>query len=309
MIVPVLNEQETLLEFYHRSTEALSLLHCTYEIIFINDGSRDRSESIIKEIIHHDKNVKLINFSRNFGQQIAITAGLDYAKGEAAIVLDSDLQDPPELIPEMIKKWKEGYQVVYAKRKVRLGETLIKKLSSKLFYRLINKLSTDTIPLDVGDFRLLNRQVIDDLKEMREINRYVRGMTAWLGYRQTSVEFVREKRYAGDTKYSLSALTAYAIGAIVSFSYKPLRLAIYLGFLTAFAGLICLIFVIFHSLFTSNTSSGWASLISVSLLFNGIILLVLGIIGEYIGRIFTETKKRPLYIIESKIGWDDQSNE
>jgi polyisoprenyl-phosphate glycosyltransferase len=242
----------------------------------------------------------LLDFSRNFGHQIAITAGMDYARGDAIVIIDADLQDPPELIPQMIEKWREGYEVVYAKRAKRKGETLFKKWTASMFYRTLNALTEVDIPLDTGDFRLMDRKVVDAMRSIREKNRFVRGLVSWVGFRQTAIEFVREERFAGETKYPLKKMLRFSMDGITSFSYKPLKLATYLGFAISFASFAYLVISLGQKLFTTSTVAGWASLIACVLLLNGVILIILGILGEYVGRIYDETKNRPLYILRNR---------
>ena len=250
--------------------------------------------------------MRLLSFSRNFGHQTAITAGMDAASGQAIVVIDADLQDPPEVILEMIAKWKEGYDVVYGQRISREGETWFKKLTAKAFYRILKSLTSVDIPVDTGDFRLIDRKVCDVLSSLTEKNRYVRGLVSWVGFRQTAVRFHRKERFAGETKYPLKKMLKFAMDGITTFSYKPLKLTTYVGFLVSFCSFIYLLVVICLKLFTDRTVSGWASTLSVSLLFNGVILMMLGIIGEYIGRIYDETKNRPLYVIRERKGFNDE---
>jgi len=297
IVVPVYNEEAVILETYGRLKKVMDSLNESYEIVLVNDGSRDKTAAIAAEICEMDKNVKFIDFSRNFGHQIAITAGMDYAAGQAIVVIDADLQDPPEVILKMIEKWKEGFDVVYGKRKERKGESFFKKATAKAFYRLLRSMTNVDIPVDTGDFRLIDRKVCDALKKVNEKNRYIRGIISWLGFKQTGVEFTRDKRFAGVTKYPLRKMIRFAFDAITSFSYKPLKLASYLGFLLSLCSFVYLLFVIYQRLFTDNTIPGWASTMAINLLFNGIVLLILGIIGEYIGRIYDEAKGRPLYLV------------
>jgi dolichol-phosphate mannosyltransferase len=297
IIVPVFNEELVIHETYKRLKAIMDSLDDPYEIIFVNDGSRDNTAVIVQSICETDSNVKLIDFSRNFGHQIAITAGMEYSNGKAIVVIDADLQDPPEIIPEMVKKWREGYDVVYGKRIERKGETFFKSFTSKVFYRLLKRLTDFDIPVDTGDFRLIDRKVCDALARITERNRYVRGIISWLGFRQTGVEFVREKRFAGETKYPLKKMLKFAFDAITSFSYKPLKLASYAGILLSLASFVYLLVVVYLRLFTNSTIQGWASTLAVSLFFNGVVLLIMGIIGEYIGRIYDEVKGRPLYVV------------
>jgi len=302
VIIPVYNEEKVIGETYNRLKATLDSTSVPYELIFIDDGSRDSSKDIIKTLCQKDQKVKLIAFSRNFGHQTAISAGLDHASGKALIIIDADLQDPPSVILEMIKKWKEGYEVVYGQRTGRKGEGIFKKMTAAVFYRLFKSLSQYDMPLNAGDFRLIDLKVAEALKSFREKNRYLRGLISWLGFKQTKVEYVREERFAGQTKYSLSKMLKLSWDAITSFSYIPLRLAAYLGFLVSGLSFIYLLVVIYQALFTNTTVPGWASLIAINLLFNGIVLIILGIFGEYLGRIYEETKNRPLYIISDKIG-------
>lgn len=305
VVIPVYNEGQTLYEFHTRITQVMTSLNTPYELVFVNDGSRDDSREILSALAEKDPAIKLINFSRNFGHQIAITAGMDYSSGDAVVVIDADLQDPPELIVDMLAKWREGYEVVYARRIKRKGETWFKKATAAVFYRVLNKMSSVPIPMDVGDFRLVDRSVVNALKEVRESNRFVRGLVSWVGFKQTAVDYVREPRYAGETKYPLHKMLSFAINAIISFSYKPLRAATYLGFFSVLAGMLYLGTIIFQKLFTDTLVPGWTSLMAVNILYNGIILIILGIVGEYIGRIFTECKQRPLYIVDSTVGWEN----
>ena len=309
IVVPVYNEDEVIIESYKRLKQVLDSLQETYEILFVNDGSKDKTAAIISELCEMDINLKLINFSRNFGHQIAITAGMDFAVGDAIVVIDADLQDPPEVIPKMIAKWKEGYDVVYGKRLERQGETFFKKLTAKIFYRFLKKMTDVEIPVDAGDFRLIDRKVCDALKQVNERNRYIRGLISWLGFKQTGVEFTRDKRFAGETKYPLKKMLKFAFDAITSFSYKPLTLAAYSGMIVSLFSFAYLIVVIYLKLFTDITYPGWASILAVNLFFNGIILIILGIIGEYIGRIYDEAKGRPLYLVSHLKNFDkDQKN-
>lgn len=304
VVVPVYNEELVIRETYKRLKSVMDGLNEPYELIFVNDGSRDATAAIAKGICEEDRNVKFISFSRNFGHQVAITAGMDYSRGEAVVVIDADLQDPPEVITEMLKKWKEGYDVVFGQRIKRQGETFFKKLTAKLFYRFLKSMTDVDIPVDTGDFRLIDRKVCDALKSVNERNRYVRGIISWLGFRHTGVQFVREKRFAGETKYPFRKMVRFAFDAIASFSYKPLKLASYSGVTISFLSFLYLLVVLYQRLFTGSTIAGWASILAVSLFFNGIILVMLGIIGGYIGRIYDEVKGRPLYIVRDAVNFD-----
>jgi len=302
IVAPVYNEEETIREFYKRLISVMDSIKESYEIIFVNDGSKDRSLEIMKEFHSQDKRVKIIDFSRNFGHQIAITAGMDYALGNTVVIIDADLQDPPEVIPRFIEKWKEGFEVVYGIRESREGEGVFKKLTAKIFYRILQRIIDIKIPLDAGDFRLIDRKVVDSLKEIRERSRFVRGLTSWVGFKQGGILYKREKRFAGHTKYSLKKMLKLAVDAAFSFSNFPLRIAGYFGFLIAGLSFLYLIYVIILKLFTNILISGWTSLIVAVLFLGGVQLICLGIIGEYIGRIGEEVKHRPLYIIKEVIG-------
>ncbi|MGD0584248.1 MAG: glycosyltransferase family 2 protein [Oryzomonas sp.] len=306
VVVPVFNEEAVIYESYSRLKGVLEGLNEPYELIFVNDGSHDATPVIVRAICKSDTSVRMIDFARNFGHQTAITAGMDYASGDAVVVIDADLQDPPEVIPEMIAKWREGFDVVYGRRAQRKGETFFKRFTSAAFYRLLHKLTDVDIPVDTGDFRLIDRKVCDALKGVKERNRYVRGIISWLGFRQTGVEFVREKRFAGETKYPFKKMLRFAFDAITSFSYKPLKLATYIGSTVSFGGFAYLLVVIYQKLFTSTTITGWASMMAVTLFFNGVVLMMLGIIGEYIGRIYDEAKGRPLYVVREELNFARQ---
>lgn len=303
VVVPMYNEEEVIPRTYRRLKGVMDGTGEPYEFVFVNDGSRDRSAEIVKELCQTDPNVRLIDFSRNFGHQVAISAGMDYAQGKAVIVIDADLQDPPEVIPDMIRKWKEGYDVIYGKRLKRKGETVFKKTTALMFYRLLRSLTSVDIPVDTGDFRLIDRKVCDALSGLKEKNRFIRGMVSWVGFNQTSVEYVREERAAGETKYPLKKMIRFALDAITSFSYKPLKLATYIGFVLSLSSFLYLLIVLYQKLFTNSTEPGWASIIAINLFFNGIVLLMLGVIGEYIGRIYDESKNRPLYIVKETKGF------
>ncbi|NQW42907.1 MAG: glycosyltransferase family 2 protein [Bacteroidetes bacterium] len=306
VVVPCYNEQEVFAESYKRLTETLSQLDATkyhYELIFVNDGSKDNTLLLINEAITKDNKVKGINFSRNFGHQIAITAGLDNCKGDCAVVIDADLQDPPAVILQMVQKWEEGYDVVFGKREERAGESAFKLITAKWFYRFINRLSDVDIPLDTGDFRLMDRNALNQFLSMRESYRFVRGMIAWIGFNQTFVTYDRESRFAGTTKYPFKKMLRLASDAILSFSNTPLKIATFVGFATSIVAFIGILYAIYMRTFTNNYVEGWTLLMISILMIGGIILLVLGIIGEYVGRIYGEIKQRPLYIIKDKIGF------
>ncbi len=309
IIIPVYNESEVIRETYNRLLTVMNQTKQSYELIFVNDGSTDTTAAIIREFIAKDKNVKLIDLSRNFGHQIAISAGMDSASGDAIVIIDADLQDPPEVILQMIEKWKEGYEVVYGKRIKRKGESFFKNITAKLYYRLLKQMTSVDIPVDTGDFRLIDKKVREVFLTLTEKNRYVRGLISWAGFKQTAVEYVRDERFAGTTKYPLKKMIKFALDGITSFSNKPLKLAIYTGMALSALSFIYLLVVVIQKLFTYTTIIGWASIIAVNLFFNGIILMFLGIIGEYIGRIYEEAKNRPLYVIREKIGFDNEGDE
>ncbi len=303
LVVPVFNEEAVIEETNRRLSAVMTELHESFEIIYINDGSRDQTGLLLRGLCDADPRIKLLSFSRNFGHQTAITAGMDYACGDAVIVIDADLQDPPEIIPKMIERWQEGYEVVYGLRASREGETAFKKRTAKMYYKLLNKMADVDIPADVGDFRLIDAKVRDALMTIPEHNRYVRGLISWLGFRQTSVEFTRSSRFAGETKYPLRKMIRLGIDGITSFSYKPLKIGIGLGAVLSVFSFCFLLFVFIGRLFNLVVMEpGYASLMCVILFFFGILLIMMGIIGEYIGRIFEEVKGRPLYIISDRTG-------
>lgn len=303
VVVPLFNEELVIDESYKRLKQVMGSTKENYEIIFVNDGSRDRTIDKVKSICNNDKNIKLINFSRNFGHQAAITAGMDLALGEAVIVIDADLQDPPEVMLKMIEKWKEGYQVVYGKRVKRQGETFFKKFTAKMFYRILKSMTTIDIPVDTGDFRLIDRKVCDAMIALPEKNRYVRGLVSWVGYKQTCVEFVRQERFAGETKYPLKKMMKLALDGITSFSYKPLIISGYFGSMAFLGGIVTSIFIIIKNIFNRTEVINFALIMSINIMMFGLILGSIGVMGQYIGRIFDESKGRPIYIIESTINY------
>jgi len=302
IVIPVYNEEAVIDQTYRRMKKVMDLTKESYELIFVNDGSCDHTTDMIKGFRDQDDAVKIITFSRNFGHQIAITAGMDYASGAAVVVIDADLQDPPELILEMIEKWKEGFDVVYAKRTKRKGETFFKKQTAHLFYRIL-KVSTDLeIPTDTGDFRLLDRRVCEELKRLPEKNRYVRGLVSWVGFRQTAVEYERDERLAGETKYPLKKMIKLSLDGLTSFSFKPIKMAIYTGGILIFLGLISLAGMLLLKLSTASVIVGWNLVMAMQLVLTGILLTMMGLIGEYIGRIYDEVRNRPLYIVSECYG-------
>jgi dolichol-phosphate mannosyltransferase len=305
IVVPVLNEQETLSEFYRRTKDVFLKLSVAHEIIFVDDGSSDDSLRTIQKMHNSDSNVKCVSFSRNFGHASAITAGLNYAKGDAVVVMDADLQDPPEVLPSFFEKWQEGKKVVYGVRTKR-KEWLLKRFAYWAFYRLFKRLaSLKDVALDAGDFALIDRAVVGQLKQMPERNRFLRGMRSWVGYEQCGVTYERASRYAGSTKYPFKKLMKLAFDGIFSFSYIPLRLATYLGFVVAFIALLGIIIVFYLRIAYGVIGIPGFSSTIIAILFIGAIQLVsIGILGEYIGRIYDEVKQRPTYVIGKKIGLD-----
>jgi len=300
IIAPIFNEIESLPELYRRVSATMDQVGEPWELILVDDGCTDGSTDKILELAEKDKRIRPLIFARNFGHQIAVTAGWDHAHGEAVVIIDADLQDPPEIIPDLIAKWKEGYEVVYAIRSEREGETWFKKLTASLFYRLIYRITDVKIPLDTGDFRLLDRKVVDVLKTMRERHRFPRGMAAWVGFKQVGVEYKRAVRFAGQTKYPFKKMLKLALNAITGFSYFPLQLASYVGFLSAGVSIVAIPVVIILRLTGSQAFTGQASTLLAVLFLGGVQLISLGILGEYIGRLYDEAKGRPLYIIRNK---------
>lgn len=305
IVAPCYNEEQSLPELYRRIKEVMDQTNDSWELVLINDGSADRTAELMRELHAADSRVHFIDFARNFGHQIAVTAGMDYAQGEAVVLIDADLQDPPELILEMIEKWKAGYHVVYAVRKERKGESWFKLFTAKAFYRLIYRITEVEIPMDTGDFRLMDRKVVDAMKSMTERHRFIRGMTSWVGFRQTGVQYVREERFAGETKYPLRKMMKFAMNAITGFSYLPLQMATYLGFTIAGLSAIGVIAVIIARLSGSQAFFGQATTLIMVLFLGGVQLISLGIIGEYLGRIYDEVKNRPMYVVNEAVGFDD----
>lgn len=308
ILAPVFNEEPVLPELYRRVRQVMDATPYAWELVLVNDGSRDRSAEVIRQLHEQDSRVKGISFSRNFGFQVAVTAGLDYARGRAVILADADLQDPPEVFPRMLEKWEEGYDVVYGVRASREGETWFKVLTAKLFYRLIYRITDVEIPLDTGDFRLMDRRVVNAVRRMPERNRFLRGMVPWIGFRQVGIPYERRARYAGESKFnSVRQMLPFAIDAITSFSYMPLQLATYMGFGLAGASLIAIVIVIVLRLFgPSSPLVGQATTLVVVLFLGGVQLISLGIIGEYLGRIYDEVKGRPLYLIDETWGYGEE---
>jgi dolichol-phosphate mannosyltransferase len=307
VVAPVFNEAETLPEFYRRMRPILDGMDGPAELILINDGSRDASLDIMHQLRAQDSRVKIIGFSRNFGHQIAITAGIDFAEGDAVAIIDSDLQDPPEVILQMVAKWKEGFELVYAQREKRQGETFFKLLTATFFYRLIRQLASIDIPPDTGDFRLIDRKVVLALRQLREHHRFMRGLSIWVGYKQTGIQYVRQERFAGSTKYPLQKMIKFAADAITSFSYLPLQMATTVGFWISAVSLVAIPIVAILRLMGHDPFRGQATTLISVLFLGGVQLISLGIIGEYLGRIYDEVKHRPLYLTSEAPPRPDQS--
>lgn len=298
-MVPVFNEEDVLGEFYKRTSETLDAIPFETEIIFVNDGSTDSSLEFMTRLQSHDPRVAIIDLSRNFGKEAAMTAGLDHSSGDAVVIIDADLQDPPELIPEMIKYWQDGYDVVFARRSSRHGETFLKKFTAKIFYRVMQRFSRVPIPQDTGDFRLMSRRAVDSLGRIRETHRFMKGLFAWIGYPQKAILYQRDPRYAGETKWNYWKLWNFAIEGITSFTEAPLKLATYLGLFTALIAFVYSAWMIFKTIMYGNPVAGYPSLMVVVLFLGGVQLMSIGIIGEYLGRTFSESKHRPLYFVNT----------
>ncbi|HPA78084.1 MAG TPA: glycosyltransferase family 2 protein [Kiritimatiellia bacterium] len=303
MVVPFLNEQENIPVLYDRVCKAMEGQPEQFEILFVNDGSSDGSPDWIRNKAKEDPRVRMITFSRNFGHQLAITAGMDYADGDAVVIMDADLQDPPEVIPQLLEKWREGNEVVYAVRAARVGETWLKKFLAATFYKIFHAMAKVNVPLNTGDFRLVDRKVVESLREVRELHRFVRGLTCWVGFRQCAVHYERAARLAGETKYPVWKSMNLAWDAITSFSGTPLRWVTGIGLLFSLCGLVFMLHIVIQTLLHPETvAQGWASLAALTLIMGGVQLICIGLLGQYVSRIFEETKKRPLYLIREKIG-------
>lgn len=301
IVVPCYNESEAIFLSAERLFRILKSDHdIDFEYIFVNDGSSDDTYSKLLQIKKNSiLKIKIINLSRNFGHQLAVTAGIDESSGDAIVLIDADLQDPPELIPDMIKKWQDGYDVVYGRRKVRYGESAFKLVTAKYFYEVLNKLSDVPIPLNTGDFRLMDSKVANQLKKMPEKHRFIRGMVSWVGFKQIGIDYEREPRIAGESKYPLKKMIAFALDGIISFSTKPLKISMYLGLSTALIAFIGIVYAVLLRIFTDSWVEGWTALIISILFIGGVQLVSIGILGEYVGRIYTEVKARPNYIKDS----------
>lgn len=297
IIVPIYNEEGSLPVLYERMQSVMDSTGESWELVLVDDGSQDQSSAMILNLAEKDKRVRPVILARNFGHQIAVTAGLDHARGDAIVIIDADLQDPPEVILELIEKWREGFEVVYAVRETREGETFFKKWTARLFYRLINKITSMQIPVDTGDFRLIDRKVVNVLNQMREHHRFLRGMSVWVGFRQTGVKYKRAARYAGETHYPLRKMIKLAMTAITGFSFFPLQAATYMGFVASGISIITIPVVIVMRLMGNQQFLGQATTLISVLFLGGVQLIFLGVLGEYIGRIYDEVRNRPLYIV------------
>ena len=301
VVIPCFNEEEVISETIHQILAfADDVQGMAVEIIFVDDGSKDRTLEILEDASDLDSRIKVIGFARNFGHQLAVTAGIDFSHGNAVVLIDADLQDPPYVIHQMISKWKEGFDVVYGVRTDRPGESVFKLASARAFYRILNRLSSTPIPLDTGDFRLMDRAVVDVLSAMPEKDRFIRGMVAWVGFKQYALPYKRAERFAGTSKYPLRKMLRFALDGIFSFSTKPLQMAVGFGFLSAGLSLIGIFYALFLRLFTSIWVEGWTAIMIAVLFIGGVQLICLGILGEYVGRIYNESKNRPLYIVKTK---------
>jgi len=298
VVVPAYNEEEVLPDFHKRISSVLENMSTEAEIVYVNDGSTDNTLAVMQGLQESDPRVAIVDLSRNFGKEIALTAGLDHASGDAVVVIDADLQHPPELIPELVKHWMEGYDVVYAKRFSRSGEGVIKKATTFVFYRLIQMVSRLKIPQDAGDYRLLSRRALESLKQLREQHRFMKGLFAWIGYPQKSVPYRPDPRYSGQTKWNYWTLWNFALEGITSFSIAPLKLATYIGLVTAIVAFIYAGVIVYQTLAYGNPVAGYPSLMVIILFLGGVQLITIGIIGEYLGRMFDETKQRPLYFLK-----------
>jgi dolichol-phosphate mannosyltransferase len=300
IVAPIFNELDNISELHRRVREVMSVTKGTWELVLVDDGSTDGSTERILLLAKQDRHVRPVIFARNFGHQVAITAGWDYARGDAVVIIDADLQDPPEAIPDLISKWREGYEVVYAVRAEREGETWFKKTTAALFYRIVHRITDVKIPVDTGDFRLMDRKVVDVLKTMHERHRFPRGMSAWVGFRQVGVPYKRAARHAGVTKYPFKKMLKLALNAITGYSYFPLQLATYFGFVAAGLAIIAIPVVIILRLVGHGTFLGQATTLIAVLFLGGVQLIFLGVLGEYLGRIYDEVKGRPLYIVRQE---------
>ncbi len=302
VIVPCYNEQDVMRTTHQRLVAALEPLDMRLEIVYVNDGSTDCTEEILRQLQSEDDRVRVLLFARNFGHQLAVTAGIDHAHGDAVVLIDADLQDPPEVIPQMIGQWLAGHEVVYGQRTQRAGETTFKLMTSRMFYRVLNRLSDTPIPIDVGDFRLMDRKVVDALKQMPERDRFIRGMVSWIGFRQIALPYRRDPRAAGETKYPIPVMLRLAADGILSFSLKPLRLALVAGFGAIAIAALMAIYIAAAFVWRTDAALGLPAVLATVLFLGGAQLVTTGIVGEYVGRIYRENKQRPLYIIREELG-------
>jgi polyisoprenyl-phosphate glycosyltransferase len=309
IVIPMYNESENIEYLYKKIISSIEKLKISFEVICINDGSRDDTLQKLYMLSKKDKRIKVLDLSRNFGKEIAMTAGIDYSTGNAVVPIDADLQDPPELIKDLYKKWKEGYEVVYAKRSIRKGESFIKKITAHFFYKIIQKMTNFNIPENTGDFRLMDRKVVNALNELRETHRFMKGLFSWVGFKHTAVTYDRDPRYAGTTKWNYFKLLNLAIEGVTSFSHIPLRIAMYLGFFVSITSFAYAIFIITKKFLYGDIVQGYASIMAVILFLGGIQLIAIGIIGEYVGRTYNESKRRPLYFIREQYGFINQKKK
>ncbi|MBZ0297425.1 MAG: glycosyltransferase family 2 protein [Anaerolineae bacterium] len=308
IIAPIYNEEGNIQVLYERLQEVMNSTGESWELVTVNDGSRDRSLEMLQALSKEDPRIKVVNFARNFGHQIAVTAGLDYATGEACVIIDADLQDPPEMILEMIERWKAGYEVVYAVREERHGESWFKLMTAKIFYRLIYRITDVDIPLDTGDFRLMDRKVVDALQSMREHNRFIRGMTSWIGFKQTGISYVRQARYSGETKYPLKKMVRFAMDAITGFSYFPLQIMIYVSFVLGVLAILAIpVISVLRVVLGSGFLGGQVTTIVLLLILSSFQLFFLFVMGQYVARIYDEARDRPLYIVASESGFERET--
>ena len=306
-VIPIYNEEETLAELYRRISAVMARMDGSVELILINDGSRDRSLELLRELHEQDSRICYLSFARNFGHQIAVTAGLNFSSGQIVVVMDGDLQDPPELIIDMIEQWRQGYQVVYAQRTQRRKEGWFKRLPAYMYYRILRHLADVDIPIDTGDFCLMDRCVVDVLNAMPERNRYIRGLRAWIGFKQTAVKFERDPRFAGEVKYTFRKSLSLAMNGLVSFSKVPLRLSIYLGLFAAFVSVLMAFLILYWRIFYPSSALTGLTIVMMAVFFLGAVQLVsIGILGQYVGRIYEEVKGRPLYTLAEVVGFADR---
>jgi len=301
LVLPVYNEEAVIPELHKRLQAFLTSLGLSAEVLFVNDGSRDRSMDLLREIANDEPRYRILSLARNFGHQAAITAGVDYARGRAVVLMDADLQDPPEIVLEMVARWRAGYDVVYGRRRTRAGENWFKITTARWFYRVFAMMIPIDVPLDTGDFRLMSRRVVVALRELRETHRFVRGMVAWLGFKQTDVTYDRPARFAGETKYPLRKMLRFAMDGITSFSVLPLRFSTYLGVVMSIASLGIIVWALLAKYVFQQVVPGWTALVVIVAIFASVQLLMIGILGEYVGRIYEEVKRRPLYVVADAV--------